>query len=369
MMRPTTALASFAVGAFALMTPDLARAGGISGFPAAVAEGDAISADAHGAHPLGGSFYLESWDLAFRFKSNHFLYVSFLGTNIGSKGRGGLIAFLVNPNGSTTSFRHGRKSGDWSAGQSLDVSVGDARLSGTPARSTLTLKNEAAEISLTLSNAVNAIRPGRAQLDSSVDDFFDLTITGPRVRATGTLKPVNGDEVSLSGEGFSRHSHTQVPTHKLFRSWMTTTGLWRNLTFYLTMIHTPKGLGSAVVPFLAVFDGEKLVLGAVDGVDVRYFGYRRDNLASGKFRVPRGFRFAYSDKKTGMTVSGRVEQKKLVHRFDVLENLNKFDRFIVERFQKPVQYRQLVRWKLELTQGKETKKASGEGLSEYNFLN
>jgi hypothetical protein len=118
-----------------------------------------------------------------------------------------------------------------------------------------------------------------------------------------------------------------------------------------------------------VFEGDKLILSAVDGVDVRYFGYKRDERASGKFRVPRGFRFAYTDKKSGMTVSGRVEQKKLAHRFDVLETLNKFDRFIVERFQKPMQYRQIVRWKLEVTQGKESKKASGEGLSDYSFLN
>jgi hypothetical protein len=355
----------------ALLAPAALAQEPIFGFGRAPVQGGNLSEKVHAAHYLPDvEDYTEYWTHAFVFKSGHVLFARFVVTNLGpGDNKGAVQAHLITPDGEVHTFIDGRRDRSWSySTERLDMKLAKHALSGDGKSFQMRLGNdEGATVDLAISNAIDGYRVGRILYGGGKQDYLDFTVTSPRATAKGTFS-AGGKSVDLDGVGYADHLYTNYAQHKQCSSWITFAGFTDDLTVNLTNVVTTKAFGFRRVPFLAVGRAGAIAFTA-NKVSVSQSRFWRDRKSKAKYRVPRLLRISAKGPKAGDVVRVRAVVKRRLHRFDILGGLAPFERFVVERIAKPMQYRFLADFTIEGQVGGEKIKGEGQGLIEVIHIN
>lgn len=331
-----------------------------------------LSGKANGAHVLpDAGDYTEYWSHAFLFKSGHAVFARFVMTNLGLGGtKAAVQGHLVTPDGEVHELIDGRRDKDsWTYGSSnLSFSLAKHSLSGDGSSFSLKLANDAGtSVSITFNNVLPGYKPGKLLYGEAKSDFLDFAVTSPRAAAQGSFT-VGGQTVTSEGLGYADHFHTNFAQHKQIQTWITLAAFTDTVSLNLTNLITTKNFGGKRLSFLAVGHGDKVALTS-NRVTVSQSKFWTDGKSKAKYRVPRRFSLSYSDKKSGDFIKAKVEVIKRLHRFDVLKNLQSFERFVVERIAQPMQYRFKVKLTMTGKLGNDAINSTGEGVVEVIHIN
>jgi len=343
----------------------------VYGFGAKPVASGGLSGKDNAAHFMADvEDYTEYWTHAFYFKSGHALFTRFLVTNLGpGDNKGAVQGHLITPDGDVVEFTDGRRDSSWSySSDTLNYSLGKHALSGDGSSFSLKLANgQGVAVSVTFTNTVPGYKPGKVVYGSEKQSFLDFAVMSPRANAQGTFT-VGGQTTTSEGTGYGDHFYTNYAQHKQAQTWITLAGFTGDIALNLTNIITTKEFGGRRLSFLAVGKGDKLVLTS-NSLSFSQSNFWRDSKSKGKYRVPRLFRISHKNKKNGDYVKARIKVTKRLHRFDILKGLASFERFVVERLAKPMQYRFKVEMTIEGSAGGEKFSGKGEGLAEIVHIN
>lgn len=359
------------LGATTFAAPMASAADPAYGFGRKPQRSGGLPARAHAAHFLADADdYTEYWSHAFLFKSGHVLYARFLITNLGpGDNKGAVAGHLITPDGTVHELVDGRREpGSFTYSQeSLSYQLAGHSLSGDGTTFSLKLSNDAGSVQVSFTNVVPSYRPGKIRYGADKASFLEFSVTSPRANAKGTFN-IGGVSLESDGFGYADHFYTNFAQQKQVLTWLTVAGTAGDYGINLTHLTTTPQFRKRRLMFFAVSKGSELA-GTSNNVTLSQSRAFTDKKSKARYRVNRRYRIAYRDKASGDTLVAKLKVKRRLHRFDVLRGLAPIERFIVERFTKPIQYRMLADLEISGKVGGREVKESGEALIEVVKVN
>lgn len=322
---------------------------------------------------LAADDYAEGWEHFILFDDGSLLVSYFMISNMGpGNHRGIMVATLTTPDGHTYVIKNGRKKKQW-VGVSGPNRIGIAKhyIEGTGSKHRIHLKNNTAEVDINFDAIGTPWQGNRVSLPQDNDEMYqDLMFYAPYLTATGRYRPGSdsggGDNEAwrplTGGQGFALRYVTSTGIHKLAadRLRLTTLGS-ESHRLTADLIKTADGQW---LPRMALW---------VDGRTQRQFDtvsiepvWSGGNQSHSKV-LPESFTLSASTGDYHLT--GTLHLGPLLHRFDVLANMNFLDRVFIGAFSAPVHSRYRADYQLRLSHNGRSQTLSGKALVEYIQIN
>jgi hypothetical protein len=314
----------------------------------------------------GGAW--ESWEYLFRFSNGYTLLAQFQLTNKGpGSHRGIVVARIIAPNGTATLVKNSRDYGEWSYSMGpagMDIYLATHQLHIAPPSHKVSIQATGCRFTIEAESVTPMVQPGR--LAFSEDEFYDLTVLAPRLKAQGVLEFTDGPTIELrDGTGVALYVRSNMADHKQML------GLLRCHTFdgatqvSLMEFTAPEDYRYQRVGLLLIIRGSEVVYESYD-YDRRYSALEPDP-EDPHYPVPRGF--VVSNHAGASGVQGEVKLR-LIQRYDILDWVKSgIGRFFLRRTSHPIEYLFDADYELNLTLSEDPERISGRGFASLLMLN
>ncbi len=325
---------------------------------------------------LGEELYTEGWDQYFYFADGTLVTVQVLITNLGiGDHRAVVLGSLIQPNGERRVIKNGRPRKDWTfAEDGFDFKIARHRITGTPPDYRISLDNKNGRLELEYRSLVPPWRLGRT-FEKSSDDYQAIVVYAPQLSAEGRfqLGPAQGGkdegepwQALKGGRGFALRYLNTAGVSRLFSEWIKVFPVDPNNGPIPVMYLGTTSEGSAVAR-LALYD-EGVLRHDVDGFS---FTTTRRRLDDSKDDRALPYEINVDLAKSGLRIVGTIKLVRLLHRFDLVDDLKPIERVFVRFVNTPIQYRFLAEYDLRYRGDRdaEERRLSGQAVAEIMRLN
>lgn len=320
----------------------------------------------HYKENAGNSWYYENYYFTARFRGGITLALHCKFSNVGlQSGKAIFITELKLP-GQKKLWGYTRlKKGEWDyKTDRFEVKVGENTMSGAPGKIKLTFKNDTVSGWVEFTNTLRPWVPGTGRVKVG-GKAYHYALLAPRASVKGQLVLLkDGNKtVELKGSGQATHSYMTGGPHQLFKRWVRLEHLDSKHTVALSTFQVPSGQWASM---LYIAKGRHVVVQRFD-VLAKPLQVKVDGKHVNQYRVPIELLLAGANGKP--PVKGKITAKKMVSRTDQLKDMNRFERFIVEKFAKPVSYRFRADYKFLFSVNGKEDTVEGTGIYVFQQLN
>ncbi|MCA9524617.1 MAG: hypothetical protein KC609_26805 [Myxococcales bacterium] len=257
------------------------------------------------------------------------------------------------------------KKGEWDyKSDHFEVKVGDNSMSGKPGKLKVVFKNDTVSGWVEFTNTLRPWVPGTGRLKVGGKSYH-YSLLAPRASVKGQLVLLKegSKTIELKGSGQATHSYMTGGPHQLFKRWVRLEHIGSKHTIALSTIQVPSGQWASM---LYIAKGRRVLVQRFD-VLPKPLQVKVDTKHVNQYRVPIELLLSGSNGKP--SIKGKIIAKKLISRADQLKDLNRFERFIVEKFAKPVYYRFNADYKIIFQVNGADETVEGTGVYVYQQLN
>jgi|GEM_PF-4005289 len=323
--------------------------------------------------PLRQKGYSETWDQHIYFPDGSFLTARFLFANFKKKKtRAIVIASLVTPDGKIFTVKNGRGRKGWSFDENgFDLHIADHELSGQDKKINLHLKNNTAEIQLSLSPTLQTWRPETLCCGKDESIYQMVSFLAPRLTAQGwyqlgpDAKVKKEDRVRHNlndGAGFALHYFNTASLNKIAKSWLHFSSLTATADSPVSLVSLITPQNKKLTRF-AILDKTKPQLqvnASVDMVDV-------DRLFDPKSALP--YEIPITIDGDTASISGTIRFEQLLDKIVIKDQLNWIERLMASSLASMVQYYFLATYEFDVTDKEDvTRHLEGKALLEYGTV-
>jgi hypothetical protein len=226
-----------------------------------------VPAKAYQPHYLMGNNLSEIWDYRLSFPNGYLLNCRFMITSFGPGERTGLVLlYILPPKGNTVVIKNSRKWRDWkdqttSGGPQFTIAKNSLRVDLPNHR--LHIENEKGTLDLELMNTVEPFNPGRILY--SPQDWYDLTLVAPRLKASGSLELPNQEPVALeNGRGTATHIVSNIPDNRQTVSVFRFDSFDASTEFSVYELTTTETHRFQRIGFLTTFQNDRIAIHSKD---------------------------------------------------------------------------------------------------------
>ena len=317
--------------------------------------------------PMEDFLYNEKWHFMAQFDNGWVFYSNIMITNIAtSKYSGGVEFSLYSPEGKiyTSKIDYGPAQVRASR-ERYQVEVAGNRIGGEYPRYYLDLDQGGIKVNLVFENQVPGWKPGDGMIwfDEGKQKFWKYVITSPRAKVSGSIT-IAGKKIPLQGYGLQDYSKMNISASDYSTRWLHIRIWGPDYSVIYTELDVPEKYGGKTVKFGLVTDAEKIIL---QSRDWSVTPVKSEYDEKYKKRYPKEIELKVQGDK--VSLSGNLKLVRVLERMDVFAQLNVALKTIVYTFiAKPVFYRCLNNYQVELSINNQHETLSGNGLDEVVFI-
>jgi len=315
----------------------------------------------------GDENYSDKYTFEFYFDNGYSAYFGLTITNLGpGQLHGKATARLTEPDGTEHSTSRTLSKGDWtSAGDALDVHMGDLRLRGKPEE--LTLEARGKEFSFTLISVPDVAPVGPPQgtitLQRKDEGSFHTVYVCPRSRVEGSAV-FKGQEMALRGFGYGIRTDSTIAPFEMATQWLSFRSVQPDWTVFVKSFTTPEADGARDIAWVVVGgpDGQRF---RAERVVVSPSEMTRDSHPNG-YEIPGRVFLHARDGDDELWLLFTTD--RLRYREEPLKSLSALARMVVSTLMQPVNIEYYASFVARLRVGGTSYAFDGTGNYELNFV-
>lgn len=316
---------------------------------------------------LQDELYTEGWDFYFLFDDGTWVTVQTFISNFGpGNHRGLVIGTVTTADGGSMVIKNGRPREQWQFSQTgFDFKLARHRIRGGFPDFQIRLRNGRGELEIDLTAKARPWRP-LATLPEAEGYYVSMFLT--QLNATGRFRSLREPDseaewTSLEdGRGYAVRYLNANSLSKVASGWLRLSPLHaeggeKPLFLLLTR---PDGRQSN---HMALLKGD-LIGWQGHGFDVSY--EQAVSMVPDGHLVPQMVSLAIE--KDGASISGTIRVRRLLQRFDFVDELKKLERIFIRFINTPIHYRYLADYDLQVRDSAGSRRLTGTGLAEFMTL-
>jgi len=337
--------------------PSPAHADRVTGFTKASSTVGKADLGSHHERFKGKEAYLERWLITLERKGGAWMQASYVLTNLGPGDGHATIDImryappLAEPTGKPEFYRWPKRApkGDWAAKTSgLDIRIAKNTLRKTSKGIEGYMTAWGYELEFVCKPRSKSWRPGNGKVSFPGAGVLKLHTLPTGGRLTGRERTHNGEWQTFKGTCSGEHAATTVSPQKLAHFMLRFTGRAKGHRVTFMEIATPKDWAEERFGWLVVTKGGKVVAHSLNA-HATVLKTRTNKV----HKVPTRYRVTAD----GITLE--VKTGKLLYREDVLGEVPKFIRSVLQLFIQPMNFYNRSQFRLQLPETKEIKGRTG----------
>ncbi len=321
-------------------------------------------------HLRSGEFYSEQWSASVWSNNSYYVHVQFLISNIGLGDHKGAVKIETTLPDQSRDSRKYRADKNWKSADDI-FRLQFAEHTIEQSAGVIKIKAGDAEFGteLTIKPLVSGWKPGiGTQFVKTAEGDYDYFLLVPRAEISGVLRR-NGESIAIKGFGFMDHSYSDVAPHKLAKRWLKMKFFTEDgYTLLFVGLASPSSKDDLTNCWLWFGKNEQTLFRS-SSVAVKFAAMENDAASNGRYRIPAKIHLrATAD---GRTFGLDLSKQSLRRHKDMLEGLSSAERFVVERFSKPIDYTFSGSYFIQLDDPASSKSVKVKGRSDYimQYLN
>ncbi len=361
-MKPLLTFVLF--GAISMLFPKPAAAETIDVFPGQ-SPTSALTTDDLQVHRMSEEFYTEAWYFMAELDDGSHIFAHFGISNAGMGDFSGAVEITIIDADGTIHFDKTQvksKYMEYTEGK-LDVRFGeDHSVSGDLNSFTFKSKGEEVTINLTVKAVIPGLKfgDGKTWFGEAKEEFYALSILTPRGTISGTID-VAGATRNVTGHAYSDHAWQNYPAHNMADRLFSMRSFDDDKSATFLVFVTPD---KTLIPTAVVTEGNAVTL-ASHQFEISESDATADEKHD-NYMIPGKISF----KSTGGTpFNGEITMTKRLQRQDAVAEFNFFERTMIKMFvARPMLYRFLNDWTVNIGEGEAARTVGSKGVSEVMIL-